>query len=481
MKIRTSLQLTSTMSMLMMVVALVGSALALKWLEKASAFEVQLVEFQGNIFERTQLRDDFLIVGRQQALKEWGEKSKEIEGHLLDLSKLRLPPSAATLVETMNEKEAATRRLMSRVVDNRGSMGERGAADKQAVLLDQRLTSQLIMETYLLSDSTKLLLLEARHDTIRARNQVLLLLVILTLTLGLAVTGATSYLNRLTSKRVLALKTWAEHLSKGSFDYRLQIKGNDELAELAHEVNALANKLEASYQSLESANQELVAFTYSVSHDLRAPLRHITGFVEMLQKRDLSQLDATSQHYLEVISGSAKKMGCLIDDLLSFSRMSRGEMMKRTVNLDLLTREVIGEIENDLPEGRHVDWHIAPLPVVVGDEAMLRLVLTNLLSNAVKYSRKVAVPVIEISSCLDEHRHHVLSIKDNGAGFDMRFVDKLFGLFQRLHSSEEYDGTGVGLANVRRIIARHGGRTWAEGEINKGATFYFTLPQDQEG
>lgn len=481
MKIRTSLRLTSTVSIFMMVAALAGSALAFMWLEKASAFEVQLIQLQGNIFERTQLRDEFILLYSPQALHRWGEKSQEVEQNLKGLSRRPLSPSAAALLEGMKQKYTATRALMARMVENRGSMGDRGAGNKEAARLEQRLVSQLLLEAYLFSDSTKLLLLDARRDTTHARNQLLLLLIVLTMTLGLVVTSATGYLNRLTSKRVLALKTWAGHLAQGSFDYRLQVKGNDELAELAHEVNDLADKLQASYQSLESANHELTAFTYSVSHDLRAPLRHITGFVEMLQKRDLSQLDTTSLHYLEVISGSARKMGCLIDDLLSFSRMSRSDMMKRTVSLDLLTREVIEEITQDQPEDRPIDWRIGPLPMVVGDQAMLRLALTNLLSNAVKYSRKVATPVIEIKSHTDEHRHHVVAIKDNGAGFDMRFVDKLFGLFQRLHTSEEYDGTGVGLANVRRIVARHGGRTWAEGEINKGATFYFTLPQGPEG
>ena len=481
MKIRTSLQLATAASVLMVAVALVGSVLAFKWLGRASAFEMQLVELQGNIFERTQLRDEYLALGSPQAFHRWVAKSQEIQRHLDDLSKRPLPSASADLAEAMNRKFRITMALMGRVVENRASAMEPRTLDRQATLLEKRLTSQLLMEAYLLSDSTKLLLLEARHDTIHARNQVLILLVALTLGLGLVITLATGYLNRLTSQRVLALKTWTERLSQGDLTFRLQVKGSDELAELAQEVNELAGKLEGSYQSLESANKELQAFTYSVSHDLRAPLRHITGFVEMLLKRDLSQLDHTSLHYLEVISGSARKMGCLIDDLLSFSRMNRGDLMKRSLSLDWLTRDVIEELAKDLPADRHIDWRIGPLPVVVGDEAMLRLVLANLLSNAVKYSHKVVAPVIEIASHLDEQQHHVVSIKDNGAGFDMRFVDKLFGLFQRLHSSEEYDGTGVGLANVRRIIARHGGRTWAEGKVNQGATFYFTLPKGQEG
>jgi len=156
--------------------------------------------------------------------------------------------------------------------------------------------------------------------------------------------------------------------------------------------------------------------------------------------------------------------------------MGRGEMMRSSVDLRQLVREVIEEVSNDLPQDRRVEWQTVELPVVTVDPAMLRLVLVNLISNAVKFTSHVAAPLIEVGALPPESDCHVLFVRDNGAGFDMRYVDKLFGLFQRLHSIEEYEGTGVGLANVRRIINRHGGRTWAEGELNKGATFYFTLP-----
>ena len=242
----------------------------------------------------------------------------------------------------------------------------------------------------------------------------------------------------------------------------------------------LEHRVEIRTKQLEAAIQELGAFTYSVSHDLRAPLRHLTGFVELLNRQSNSGLDAKSRHYLEVISQSATKMGCLIDDLLSFSRMGRAEMMKNTVDLGRLTQEVREELSRDLPPGRGLQWRIGELPVVTGDQAMLRLVLVNLLSNAVKYSRHAEAPVIEVGAWLSEGREWTVCVRDNGAGFEMKYVDKLFGLFQRLHSSTEYEGTGVGLANVQRIIARHGGRTWAEGELNKGAAFYFTLPLQKE-
>jgi len=480
MKIRTSLRITSTISILMMLGSTVGSFFAFKWLRQASAFELQLIDLQGDVFEGTLLRDEYLLMARPQSLVRWKQKSLEIAGHLKDLSGRSLSPSSALLLDRMNQKFQATWALLPRIAALRSS-NEGGESGKGSTWrIEQRLTNQLLVDTYLLSDSTKLLLLEARRDSIDERNNLLLLLALSTLALGLTVTSASTHLNHLLSRRVAVLKTWTYSISNGKLDYRIPLGGDDELADLAREVNDLAEKLQRTYESLEATNRELEAFSYSVSHDLRAPLRHLTGFVELLWRMDLSSLDVKSQHYLTVISDSAKKMGCLIDDLLSFSRMGRGEMMKRNVNMGQLVHEVIAEHAKDLPPGRFIDWRIGTLPTVVGDQAMLRLVLTNLVSNAVKYSRQVAAPIIEISASTDE-THHVLCVRDNGAGFDMRFVDKLFVLFQRLHSSEEYEGTGVGLASVRRIITRHGGRTWAEGEPNIGATFYFTLPQGPEG
>ena len=226
---------------------------------------------------------------------------------------------------------------------------------------------------------------------------------------------------------------------------------------------------------LESANTELEAFSYSVSHDLRAPLRHVTGFVELLNKRAPDALDDKSQHYLQVISESAQQMGRLIDDLLSFSRMGRVELSKTQVNMNQLVQEAIAILQQET-QGRDILWRIEPLPDVSGDPALLKTVFTNLIANALKFSRTRPQAVIEIGQRA-EADEIIFYVRDNGAGFDMKYVDKLFGLFQRLHRAEEFEGTGLGLANIRRIIHRHGGRTWAEGAIDQGATVYFSLPK----
>ena len=235
--------------------------------------------------------------------------------------------------------------------------------------------------------------------------------------------------------------------------------------------------LQRHTQQLETANRELESFSYSVSHDLRAPLRHIDGFVKMLDKYAGEKLDERSRRYLGIIADSARRMGTLIDDLLVFSRMSRAELRRSRVALDALVHDVLEILKPDT-NGRRIVWKIAPLPEVEADAAMLRQVWVNLIANAIKYSRPRDPAEIEIG-CNADNGELVLFVRDNGVGFDMRYVDKLFGVFQRLHHQGEFEGTGIGLANVRRIISRHGGRTWAEGRVEGGATFFFSLPKTQ--
>ena len=224
---------------------------------------------------------------------------------------------------------------------------------------------------------------------------------------------------------------------------------------------------------LERANQELESFTYSVSHDLRAPLRHIHGYLELLGKSVEGQLNTKSKRYMEIIQAASDDMGHLIDDLLEFSRMGRIEFVSQRVPLNQLVAVTIDKLKEDIGD-RQVQWDIHELPVIEGDLAMLRQVFGNLLSNALKYTRNRAEAVIEVDSYLDEHEV-VVFVKDNGAGFEMEYVQKLFGVFQRLHRTDEFEGTGIGLAIVKRVIERHGGRVWAEGVPNEGATFFFSF------
>jgi len=241
------------------------------------------------------------------------------------------------------------------------------------------------------------------------------------------------------------------------------------------EVLKLNEELKQHADQLEVSNKELEAFSYSVSHDLRAPLRHMDGFVEMLSKRAAEKLDDRERRYLGIISDSAKQMGTLIDDLLLFSRMNRTEFHYGTVDSNAMVHEVLDSMFLDI-KGRRITWKISPLPEVRADPAMLRQVWVNLIANAIKYTRPRNPAEIEIGySDGPETDEWTFFIRDNGVGFDMQYADKLFGVFQRLHRSEEFEGTGIGLANVRRIVSRHGGRTWADSKIDQGSTFFFTL------
>jgi two-component system sensor histidine kinase/response regulator len=237
---------------------------------------------------------------------------------------------------------------------------------------------------------------------------------------------------------------------------------------------ALERRVRERTAELESANHELEAFSYSVSHDLRAPLRHIDGFAGLLANSAGSKLSESDAHYLKLIINSVHQMGRLIDDLLDFSRMGRTELRRIQVDLQELLETVIQELQPEIGS-RNIVWKKNPLPTVQADPSLLRQVFVNLLFNAIKYTRPRDPAQIEIG-CTTEPGETVVFIRDNGVGFNMQYADKLFGVFQRLHRQEDFEGTGIGLANVRRIVARHGGRTWAEAELDKGATFYFSLP-----
>ncbi len=244
---------------------------------------------------------------------------------------------------------------------------------------------------------------------------------------------------------------------------------------LAQRVEERTRELAASNRELEATNKELEAFSYSVSHDLRAPLRHISGFVNLILKSGVALPPETARQ-IGIIANSATQMGRLVDDLLVFSRMGRKEMRKSAVNMDQLVKETLQKLKPEM-EGRNIVWKQSPLPEVQADPSMLCQVLINLISNAIKYTRPRDPAEIEIGCHAASADEHVFFVRDNGVGFDMRYSDKLFGVFQRLHLDEEFEGTGIGLANVRRIIQRHGGRAWGEGKLNAGATFYFSLPK----
>ncbi|WP_313214730.1 sensor histidine kinase [Stenotrophomonas acidaminiphila] len=248
-------------------------------------------------------------------------------------------------------------------------------------------------------------------------------------------------------------------------------------------VEELNRQLEGKIEQMAEVNRELEAFSYSVSHDLRAPLRHVAGFSDKLARHLGEDADERSRHYLQVIGDSARRMAALIDDLLVYSRLGRGAMRLQPVDMQSLVADTRALLDSNLraeagADGtvRDVQWNIGPLPVLVADENMMRQVWLNLLGNAVKYTAGREHALIEVSAQQLPDGGHQFTVRDNGTGFDMQYAGKLFGVFQRLHKASDYPGTGIGLASVRRVLTRHGGRIWAEAQVDQGATFHFILP-----
>jgi signal transduction histidine kinase len=270
---------------------------------------------------------------------------------------------------------------------------------------------------------------------------------------------------------------WFTSIRKGmEVDLR---RSRDKLEAEAKQREILNAELERGSRQLEASNKELEAFAYSVSHDLRAPVRHITGFTELLQKHADPILDDTSRRHIAKVLDSSKRMGNLIDDLLAFSRISRIERQNTTVVLQQVVEQVVNDTQHETAK-RNITWRVGALPACYGDPAMLRLVFVNLISNAVKFTRNQPRADIEIGSLNGRENEIVVFVRDNGVGFDMNYKDKLFGVFQRLHSQEAFEGTGIGLATVQRIVSRHGGEVWAESSIDNGASFFVALPKPEK-
>jgi len=277
----------------------------------------------------------------------------------------------------------------------------------------------------------------------------------------------------------------AEAISKGDYSSTVKVERNDELGKLAEAFNIMAGEIQATQSDLENkvigrtaqleaVNTEMEAFSYSVSHDLRAPLRGIIGFTAILEEKYSSKLDDEAKRLTDIIKKNTLKMGNLIDDLLAFSKIGRNELVKHSINSTEMVHEVIESLDPKHVNDK-IKWTIPTLPNVTGDTNAIRQVWTNLISNAIKYSARKEEPVIEIGS----FRHNgqtVFFVKDNGVGFDEQYKDKLFKVFQRLHSMAEFEGTGIGLAIVEKIVSKHGGHVWVEAKEDQGACFYFSLP-----
>ena len=350
--------------------------------------------------------------------------------------------------------------------------------------------NQRLGTLYLASDT------KAVSDALRLSG--IIAIVVLAIALLAAYALAAALQGRISAPILALAETATAASTRQDYSLRAPKFGEDELGTLTDSFNQMLGRIEEQKKELQqhamrleqrvaertrelekraaellAANNELDAFAYSVSHDLRAPLRSIDGFSQVLLEDYGAQLDDGGRDSLHRVRAASQRMATLIDDLLKLARVTRTEMRTERVDLSGLARDIVGEIQRTTPD-RQVDFAIAPGLEAEGDAQLLRVVLDNLLRNGWKYTGKQPQPRVEFTA-VDENGDRVFVIKDNGAGFDMKYADKLFGVFQRLHSSAEFEGTGVGLATVRRIINRHGGRIWAEGVVDQGATFYFTL------
>lgn len=348
----------------------------------------------------------------------------------------------------------------------RSIVAAKAAGDTPSEALLQRLPLQRIREIAGIFDSIDSieqdLLNEREADAERSQRLSTALLLAGSLTVFLVLAGSIALLRR-----------------EGSHRLRLEASLRDaaRVAEAANvALSELNARLEAANQGLIAANKELEAFTYTVSHDLRAPLRSIDGFSRILIEEHTSNLPPEALGYLKRVRAGAQQMGVLIDDLLTFSRLGRQPMRAQPVDLAALTRQISDQLKAEAPS-RAINVSIDALPPVHGDASLLRQVMSNLLANAFKFTRTRDQADIHVGF---DQEQRAFFVRDNGVGFDMRYADKLFGVFQRLHRADEFEGTGVGLAIVQRIIHRHGGRVWADGRLNEGAVFWFTLPGDRQ-
>jgi len=385
-----------------------------------------------------------------------------------------LRESLHTLNNKVDDELAILGHLMSRPIPGEPWMGERAALDRSKANLDETRTLVITMER------RQAQLAEARADTTE-RADTLLFVILLAGSIACAVGGviAALLLAASVSRRINRLARNADRLARGE-EIETPPVGRDEIGQLDSRLREAArllrereSELRAQAAELESANRELEAFSYSVSHDLRAPLRAIDGFSQMIEQEHGPRLDDEGRDALRRVRTAAQRMGTLIDELLNLSRLTRSELRRERLDLGAAAAGIIDDLVCRHPS-RCVDVRIEPNLFVEADPHLVRIALQNLLDNAWKYTSKSPGARIDIGSS-PNGAARVFHVRDNGAGFDMRYADKLFGAFQRLHSDREFEGTGVGLAIVQRVVRRHGGKIWADAVVDSGAAFYFTL------
>ncbi|MHB9097835.1 MAG: sensor histidine kinase [Syntrophales bacterium] len=496
MQIKKRLQINVAVSVLTVFVICLVLFLSLHQLNKANDSAKIAGEIITGMLERVTLRNDYTQNNNARAKEQWFAKQKQIKELLKSASKNFPSAEDRKNIAVLIENHESIGRIFSAMVAGREKSGVNPVSADLSHEVEERLVTQLNMRVYeavvygrrLLESSRK-----ARASAIRlAGGSIIAALLII---IAVTITNLWT-MGRSITERVGRLHYGATVIGNGDLHHRIDIKGDDELAELSEAFNVMTAKLQESHRDLEkeigerrrveatlvenaakmeAINKELESFSYSVSHDLRAPLRAIAGFSQMILKREGDRFDGETRRRFRVITDSIETMGRIIDDLLAFSRLGRREVTRIDLDMEALIQDVWQELVMIHP-GRKMSLSIGQMPAAQGDPTLIRQVYGNLLGNAVKFTQGRDAALIEAGSCRKDNET-VYYVRDNGIGFDMQYHDKLFGVFQRLQTDEEYEGTGIGLAIVERIVNRHGGRVWAEGKVGEGACFHFTLPR----
>ena len=452
-------------------------------------------EIVKGVFELNSLTNDYSLSRNQRSRDQWWLRHDSTARLLIEAEAFE-GSKEQEIIDSLREdhKGIATTFFQLITVLAREQLEKDIAAIQK---LEQRLVTELLVMSQAMVSSASMLATESRQKLTEQHQRLSLFTAIAVFVLVAVIVVSLLSITNSILKPIMKLQQGAEIIGKGDLNHRVDVKSKDEIGQLAAAFNQMTERrqraekalqkardeleirVEERTSELQSANKELEAFSYSVSHDLRTPLRAIDGFSQILLEDYPDNLDKEGRRVLNVVRDNTKRMGVLIDDLLTFSRLGRKEMEKKDINMEKLAKDVFKQLKDTAPQ-RKLKMKINALPPVRGDENLIREVLQNFLSNAIKFSKNEKSPVIEVGGKLED-KENIYYVKDNGVGFDMKYSDKLFGVFQRLHSQEDFKGTGVGLAIVQRIIHRHGGRVWAEGKVNKGATFYFTLPCKKGG
>ena len=436
-------------------------------LGQAQALVRTVVRMRNIAVEVTTWRSDRHLIQWQAGMREFGRTL-----HPLNTAYAEETLLLQAIAENVSDVDQLFRRLLASVESEQVEPVREFAANRARI-------SQALH--VLLGDvSLKALrLAELQTTEVRdARQNVLWISAILVLAMLAILVAYFIVFRRFVLAPIHQLQLATDRISAGDLEHRVGMSANNEFGELGRRFDHMTGQLQASQTGMVAALKELDAFAYSVSHDLRAPLRGMDAFSQILQKKYAGQMDEDALHCLHMIRDNARQMGRLIDDLLAFSRLSQQPLRKERVDQDALVATVLKSLQAEQKD-RKIDLSVADLPAADADPRLLTQVWVNLIANALKYTRGRDPAVIHVGAEKNEGAP-VYFVRDNGVGFDMRYAHKLFGVFQRLHRAEDYEGTGVGLAIVQRIIARHGGRIWTQAAKNEGATFYFTLEAERD-